>query len=196
LETSLIRKHPLYGCRGVEHNVNRIIGARLPLMDLVIYHADQCDPKRCTGKKLARFKLARLTKRMNDLRPCIVLSPFSEKALSPEDMGARGIAALDCSWAQAEDVFKRLRLRTRALPYLIAANPVNFGRPFQLSTVEALAAALVILGEPENAREILGKFSWGHVFLELNAEPLKEYASAKDSTEVVKIQMEYLSEQI
>jgi pre-rRNA-processing protein TSR3 len=165
-------------------------------MELVIYHADQCDPKRCTGKKLARFKLARLTKRMNDLRPYIVLSPFSEKALSPEDRGASGIAALDCSWAQAEDVFKRLRLRTRALPYLVAANPVNFGRPFQLSTVEAMAAALVILGEHELAGEILSKFSWGHVFLKLNAEPLKEYASAKDSTEVVKIQMEYLSEQI
>jgi pre-rRNA-processing protein TSR3 len=165
-------------------------------MELVIFHADQCDPKRCTGRKLARFKLARLTKRMNDLRPYIVLSPFSEKALSPEDKGARGIAALDCSWVQAEEIFKRLRLRTRALPYLVAANPVNFGRPFQLSTVEAIAAALFILGEHELAGELLGKFSWGHVFLELNAEPLQEYAAAKDSSEVVKIQMEYLSEQI
>ncbi len=165
-------------------------------MELVIYQADQCDPKKCTGKKLARFKLARLTKRMNDLRPYIVLSPFSEKALSPEDKGVRGIAALDCSWAHAEEVFERMNLKTRALPYLVAANPVNFGKPFKLSTVEALAAALVILGEREKAEEILSKFSWGHVFLELNREPLQEYAAAKSSSEVVKIQMEYLSEQI
>ncbi len=165
-------------------------------MELVIYSADQCDPKKCTGRKLARFKLARLTKRMNDLRHYIVLSPFSEKALSPEDKGARGIAALDCSWAHAEEVFQRMKLKTRALPYLVAANPVNFGKPFQLSTVEALAAALVILGEPAKAEEILAKFSWGHVFLELNREPLQEYASAKSSAEVVKIQGEYLSEQI
>jgi pre-rRNA-processing protein TSR3 len=165
-------------------------------MELVIYHADQCDPKRCTGRKLARFNLARLTKRMNDLRPYIILSPFSEKALSPEDKGARGIAALDCSWAQAEEVFKRVRLRTRALPYLVASNPVNFGKPFKLSTVEALAAALVILGQSALAEAILDKFSWGHVFLELNREPLQEYSAAKNSSEVVIIQKGYLSEQI
>ncbi len=168
-------------------------------MELVIYHANQCDPKKCSGRKLARFHLARITKRINDLKPYIVLSPFSEKALSPEDKGAKGIAALDCSWAHAEEVFKRLNFRTRALPYLVAANPVNFGKPFQLSTVEALAAALVILGETGQAEEILSKFSWGHVFLEVNREPLQEYALAKDSSEVVKIQMEYLgdlSEQI
>jgi pre-rRNA-processing protein TSR3 len=165
-------------------------------MDLLIYHADQCDPKKCTGRKLARFKLARLTKRMNDLRHCLVLSPFSEKALSPEDRGERCLAALDCSWAQAEEVFARINLKSRALPFLVAANPVNFGKPFQLSTVEALAAALVIMGDQQRAEEILAKFSWGHVFLELNREPLQEYAAAKDSSEVVRIQMEYLSEQI
>ncbi len=165
-------------------------------MDLLIYHANQCDPKKCTGRKLARFDLARLTKRMNDLRHCLVLSPFSEKALSPEDRGERCLAALDCSWAQAEDVFARISLKSRALPFLVAANPVNFGKPFQLSTVEALAAALVIMGYPQRAEEILAKFSWGHVFLELNREPLQEYAAAIDSTEVVRIQMEYLSEQI
>jgi pre-rRNA-processing protein TSR3 len=165
-------------------------------MDLLIYHAEQCDPKKCTGRKLARFKLARLTKRMNELRRCLVLSPFSEKAISPADKEERCLAALDCSWAQAEDVFARQNLKSRALPFLLAANPVNFGKPFQLSTVEALAAALFILGHRQRAEEILAKFSWGHVFLDLNKEPLQEYAAAKDSTEVVKIQMEYLSEQI
>jgi pre-rRNA-processing protein TSR3 len=161
-------------------------------MDLVIYHADQCDPKKCTGRKLARFGLARLTKRVNDLRTYLVLSPFSKKALSPEDRDVRGLAALDCSWAHAEEVFQRLTLKERALPYLVASNPVNFGRPFKLSTVEALAAALVILGRKVQAEEILSKFSWGHVFLELNREPLAEYAGAKDSAEVVKIQEGYL----
>jgi pre-rRNA-processing protein TSR3 len=161
-------------------------------MELLIYHANQCDPKKCTGRKLARFSLARLTKRINDLRPFLVLSPFSEKALSPEDKDARGIAALDCSWAHAEEVFQRLTLRQRALPFLVAANPVNFGKPFKLSTVEAMAAALVILGRFEQAEAILSKFSWGSVFLELNREPLTLYASAKDSSEVVKIQEGYL----
>lgn len=165
-------------------------------MELLVYHADQCDPKKCSGRKLARFHLIRLTRHINQLKPFLVLSPFSEKALSPEDRGARGLAALDCSWARAEEVFAKTRLRSRALPFLVAANPVNFGKPFKLSTVEALAAALVILGERSQAEAILGKFSWGHVFLELNNEPLQEYACAKDSSEVVRIQGLYLSEQI
>jgi len=165
-------------------------------MELLIYHADQCDPWKCSGRKLARFGLARITKHINQLKPFVVLSPFSEKALSPEDRGTRGLAALDCSWAHAEEIFLRGRLRDRALPFLVAANPVNYGKPFKLSTVEALAAGLVILGEPEQAQEILSKFKWGHVFLELNDEPLQEYAAAKNSTEVVKIQMSYMSEQI
>ncbi len=78
----------------------------------------------------------------------LVLSPFAEKALSPQTKGTRGLAALDCSWAHAEEVFARVKLQDRALPFLVAANPVNFGKPFKLSTVEALAAGLVILGEP------------------------------------------------
>lgn len=165
-------------------------------MRLLVYHADQCDPKKCSGRKLARFNLVRLTRHINQLKPFLVLSPFSEKALSPEDKGIMGLAALDCSWARAEEVFSHTRLNTRALPFLVASNPVNFGKPFKLSTVEALAAALVILGEPRQAEAILAKFSWGHVFLELNKEPLQEYASAKDSSEVVRIQGLYLSEQI
>jgi pre-rRNA-processing protein TSR3 len=76
----------------------------------------------------------------------------------------------------------------------VAANPVNYGKPFKLSTVEALAAGLVILGEQPLAELILSKFNWGHVFLELNREPLAEYAAARDSTEVVRIQAAYLSE--
>jgi len=142
-------------------------------MELLIYHADQCDPKKCSGRKLARFELARLTRHINQLRPFLVLSPFSEKALSPADRGTRGLAALDCSWAHAEEVFARFKLQERALPFLVAANPVNYGKPFKLSTVEALAAGLVILGEPEQARSILSKFNWGYVFLELNREPLR-----------------------
>jgi pre-rRNA-processing protein TSR3 len=165
-------------------------------MELLIFHVSQCDPKKCSGRKLARFGLAKLTTRAYDLRHCLLLNPFSEKALSPRDKGSRCLAALDCSWARAEEVFARKRTNSRALPFLVAANPVNYGKPFKLSTVEALASALFILGFPEEAKNILGKFSWGQNFLELNKEPLQEYATAHDSAEVVKIQDAYLSELI
>jgi len=163
-------------------------------MELLIYHANQCNPKKCSGKKLARFDLVRITSHINQLRHFLVLSPFSQKALSPEDKGAKGLAALDCSWAHAEEVFMRFKLVERALPFLVAANPVNYGKPFKLSTVEALAAGLIILGESEQAELILSKFNWGHVFLKLNQEPLQEYAAAHNSAEVVRIQAAYLSE--
>ncbi|VVB85674.1 putative ribosome biogenesis protein [uncultured archaeon] len=166
------------------------------MISLHLYHADQCDPKKCSGKKLARFRLATLHQDPRTLpREGLFLDPFAEQALSPADDAGQGLVALDCSWEEVERVFpalQRRRLIHRALPYLVAANAVNFGKPFKLSTVEAFAAALYILGEKEQAALILNKFKWGHTFLELNEEPLERYSGAKDSTEVVRIQGDYL----
>ncbi len=166
------------------------------MIPLHFFHADQCDPKKCSGKKLARFKLAKLHDSPRTLpREAIFLDPFAEQALSPADHPGRGIVVLDCSWEEVERVFptlQRLRMTHRALPFLVAGNAVNFGKPFKLSTVEAFAAALYILGEKEQAALILNKFKWGHTFIELNHEPLERYSEAKDSTEVVRIQGEYL----
>ncbi len=166
------------------------------MIPLHLYHADQCDPKKCSGKKLARFGLARLHESPRTLpREGLLLDPFAQQALSPSDDAKRGLVVLDCSWEEVERVFPALQSRRmvhRALPFLLAANAVNFGKPFKLSTVEAFAAALFILGEKEQAALILDKFKWGHAFLELNAEPLDRYSNAKDSAEVVRIQGEYL----
>lgn len=102
------------------------------------------------------------------------------------------LVALDCSWESADEARFSLPGDHRALPYLVAANPVNFGKPFRLTTVEALAAGLTILGDREHAEELLGLFTWGETFLELNAEPLARYADCADSGEVVAVQQEYL----
>jgi pre-rRNA-processing protein TSR3 len=162
---------------------------------LYIYHAGQCDPKKCTGRKMARFDLARLYNRVSKLpRSAILLDPLAEKALSPADAG-KGIIVLDCSWEEVERIFPelgKLNLDHRALPYLLAGNPVNFGRPFKLNSAEAFAAALYILGNKEQAERVLSKFNWGHSFLELNKEPLEEYSNAKNSTEIVEIQSHYV----
>jgi pre-rRNA-processing protein TSR3 len=74
----------------------------------------------------------------------------------------------------------------------MAANPVNFGKPCMLSSVEALAASLYILGEKDQAAALLSKVNWGIRFLEVNKEPLDLYAGAKDSTEIIRIQEGYL----
>jgi pre-rRNA-processing protein TSR3 len=76
---------------------------------------------------------------------------------------------------------------------LIAGNPVNFGKPTKLSTLEALTAALFIAGFREQASELLAMYKWGHTFLELNQEMLEIYASAKDSAEVVELQKQFIT---
>ena len=77
------------------------------------------------------------------------------------------------------------------LPLLLAANPVNWGKPGKLTTVEALAASLYLLGRPEQSRTLLSKFRWGERFLELNKEPLEAYAQAKSSADLVALQFEF-----
>lgn len=54
------------------------------------------------------------------------------------------------------------------VPYLIAANPINYGKPYKLTCVEAVAAAMYICGFDEQASEMLDKFAWGHSFWEMN----------------------------
>jgi pre-rRNA-processing protein TSR3 len=62
----------------------------------------------------------------------------------------------------------------------------------KLSSAEAVAAALYIMGFKEQAVRLLSKFSFGEQFLLLNQEPLRRYASASTSAEVVAIQLDYL----
>lgn len=121
-----------------------------------------------------------------------MLNPFSETAFSPADrkrVEEFGLVGLDCSWEHAEKVLlKHVRGTSRCLPILVAGNPVNFGKLTKLTTAEALAAALYIVGFREQADELLSVFKWGHTFLEINHERLESYANAKDSTEVVELQ--------
>jgi pre-rRNA-processing protein TSR3 len=162
-------------------------------LKLTIYHANQCDPKRCTGLKLKRHGYVRVVTKARFLpRRSVVLNPFSEIAFSPADrqrVEKFGLAALDCSWEHAEKVLlKRVKGTSRCLPILLAGNPVNFSKATKLSTVEALAGALYIAGFKEEAKELLSIFVWGHTFLELNQELLEKYASAQDSTEIIEMQ--------
>ena len=169
-----------------------------PSIRLFAYHLKQCDPKKCTALKLARFGLVKpLFKRRSIPARAINLNPFSEVAFSPADRLVAeeyGILAVDCSWMRSEEVFAlNMRGKSRCLPYLIAVNPVNYGQVGKLSTAEALAAALYIIGYEDQAQRILSLWKWGTVFLETNREALDAYRKAKDSTDVVNIQGGYMS---
>ena len=164
---------------------------------IIVYHAGQCDPKKCTGLKLKRHGFVRIVRQLKFLpKRAVVLNPFSEIAFSPADrkrIEDFGLVGLDCSWEHAEKVLlKHVRGTSRCLPILIAGNPVNFGKPTKLSTVEALAAALYIAGFKEEATQLLSIFKWGHTFLEINQERLETYAKAKDSTAIVELQKHFI----
>jgi len=162
---------------------------------LLAYHAGQCDPKRCTSRRLERFGLLTFVPRPTYLpRGIVLLTPEAGRALSRADASRaerRGLGILDVSWKRG--TFPAVPQATaRALPYLLAANPVNYGKPFVLSSVEALAAALTIFGRKDEASTILAKFTWGNQFLALNQEPLHAYAGAEDSAAVVAAQSEFI----
>ena len=167
-------------------------------MRLIVYHTDEDDPKKCSAKKLARFGHVNLESNIRRIpKNAILLNPFSKKSLSKEDKIIAekvGILAVDCSWANAEKSFDFLdkRCESRALPFLVAVNPVNYGKPFKLSTLEAFSAALFIFDEIEKAEEILNLYKWGPNFLILNKEPLNEYRKAKNSKEIISIMKKFM----
>lgn len=165
-----------------------------------VYHAAQDDPRKNTALRLQKAGKAHL---FDDVRKApkhaVLLNPFAKKALSREDlddMRRHGLLALDCSWKQAEEAFPVLlgATRSRALPFLVAANPINYGKPFVLSTAEAIGAALAIVGEQRQARDVLSAVPFGDLFLTLNKNPLEDYAKCETSAEVVAAQLLYLDD--
>jgi len=157
-----------------------------PLQDF-----DHCDPKRCSGKKLARQGLIKDLKVGSRFRG-IVVSPKGQQVVSPADreiVAACGLAVVEASWARLDEVpwnrisspHERLRAsvistispsfsldNSPTVPYLMATNPINYGKPWRLNCVEALAATFYITGFDEYAERLLSGFGWGDSFWKVN----------------------------
>ena len=158
-------------------------------INVLMYNQD--DPKKCTAAKLVRFGLAN---KVTSIRSrTVLLHPFAVKTLlNNEKNKFNSITAVDCSWKRAEKMFeKKYSGIPRKHPPLLAGNPVNYSKINKLTTVEALASAAFILGNESLSIDLLAKFNWGHTFLELNENLLRDYQNAESEDNVNSIISEY-----
>ncbi|KAK6967132.1 ribosome biogenesis protein TSR3 [Favolaschia claudopus] len=155
---------------------------------VAMWDFDHCDPRRCSGKKLARLGLIKELKVGSRFRG-IVVSPKGKQVISPSDREIilkSGLAVVECSWARLDDVpFGKIASpHERLLPYLLATNPTNYGKPWRLNCVEALAAAFYITGFDAYADKLLSGFGWGGSFWNVNRAFLERYKTCSTAEEV------------
>lgn len=120
----------------------------------------------------------------------IVLTPTAKKMISPEDheiVATSGLCVIDCSWQFFDSVkVKSIKKNERLLPYLLAANPVNYGKEIKLTCAEALAGALFLSGFEDEAETVMDTFKWGGAFFFLNEIYFDKYQQAQTSDEMMK----------
>jgi pre-rRNA-processing protein TSR3 len=156
-----------------------------------------CDAKRCSGKRLMRLGMMREL-HVGQKFAGVVVSPKARKIVSREDkelMEQYGAAVVEASWNRIDEVpFGRIGGKCeRLLPYLVAANATNYGKPWRLNCVEALAACYYICGHPEWAESILTPFSYGEAFVDINGPLLKRYMACENEEQIKKAEEVWLA---
>lgn len=162
-------------------------------MNVYVLDYGQDDPAKCTARKMVRMGLAaNVPRKFHASSATIVLNPFSEIVLSPEDRSSKGVLVIDCSWNLAKEVFfRKIGGKHRRLPALLAANPTNYARIGMLSSLEAVAATNYIIGEKQEAEALLSLYKWGPTFLILNHDPLEEYSAANSEDDVRNLETQF-----
>jgi pre-rRNA-processing protein TSR3 len=173
---------------------------------ITIFHANQCDKKKCTGIKVWRFFKNNRFRTLDEMkfvyqlhripRYSLILNPEASEILSYSDLSIfskSGLTVLDCSWNHVEEFFNKKFPNLRRLPRLIAANPVNYGIQSKLSSIEAVAAALILLKRKDIAMELLSVFNWGKQFINLNADLLHDYSNCENQIDFKNVEKSYFS---
>lgn len=164
---------------------------------LYLVLAGEDHPRACTGRRLIRTGLVReLRHPRSGGRAPLLLDPHADRPISRSDVDRvrrTGLLGVDCSWNRlrdrggypTEEPWLANLIERRRLPWLLAANPQHFGRPTELNTAEAFAAAAHILGRPQQSVRILQGLRGAGAFFEINGEALRAYARGRDASEVL-----------
>lgn len=150
---------------------------------LAMYDFGQCDARRCSGQKLRRHGKLKVLRKSQPFKG-VLLFHDCPTFLSREDeaiVKQSGLCVVDCSWNKIEALTQGplrpilARAHVRKLPFLLAANPCHYGRPYELNCAEALAAGLFIAGFNQAAETVMASFSWGASFFGTNLKYLDKY---------------------
>ncbi|TRM77760.1 hypothetical protein DJ532_03135 [Sulfolobus sp. A20-N-F8] len=157
-------------------------------MRIFVIEFEQDDPKKCTAKKMIKKGIAKPTRSPIG----IILNLVSDVVLSIEDkkiIEEKGITVIDSSWNKSnKSFFMKFNTKlSRRLPFLLAGNPINYAKPFKLSSLEAIAASLFIIGEFDLGLKLLSLYKWGKTFYDLNKHLLDIY-SKKSKSEIIEIE--------
>jgi len=164
------------------------------LLILVVCYGED-DPGKNTSLKMIRKGFAQRTSPALIWGKPVVLNPYSAEYLGPwhrEYAEKHGLVVVDASWKKlTPSYFNHVRGIHLKLPPLLAGNPVNYGKPCILSSIEAVAAAAYIMGFRELYYKLLGLYKWMNTFHTLNANLLEDYSKALNPEELAKVIEEY-----
>jgi len=154
-----------------------------PKIYVVYYRED--DPGKNTSLKMVRQWRALLIKPSMVRHGMVVLNPYSQKIIGPwvrDQVYRYGLVVVDASWRKLSVWrFREIGGDHYKLPPLLPGNPVNYGKPCMLSSIEAVASTLYITGYMECYQELLQLYKWMNTFHTLNKELLEEYRRAIDT---------------
>ena len=157
-----------------------------PKIYVILYRED--DPRKNTAVKMIQRGLAKPISKKGVKGVPIVLNPYSHAycgAWLRDYVLKNGIIVIDASWKKLScEKFIGIRGVHVKLPPLLPGNPINYGKPCMLSSLEAVCAALYITGFLEQYSKLLGLYKWMDTFHELNKALLEEYARASSDYEL------------
>ena len=79
---------------------------------------------------------------------------------------------------------------------MTAVNPVNYGKAYKLSCVEAISATLFLGGFYQETDFLLSHFKWGKSFIIVNQELFDNYKNCENSKQLMDFQDKYIYDEI